>query len=102
MPQDNPDSDELKLRAKRAREWKMFRRNNMLTQVRLADMIGVSRRTIQKVENRYLTPHQQTIRRFAAFKSKYDSNAGRDLSGTTFDDNPKTRSKAKWHPIPTT
>jgi len=55
----------------RAEEWKMFRRNHMFTQRRLAQMIGVSRRTIQQVENGYITPHQQTVRLFEAFKRKH-------------------------------
>jgi DNA-binding XRE family transcriptional regulator len=113
MPQANPDNDELKQRAERAREWKLFRRNNMLTQVRLAAMIGVSRRTIQQVENRHLTPHIETMTRFAAFKRKYDMNAGRELIDLTLDEKPKrgrkpepvpkpeSRRSNKWQAIPT-
>jgi DNA-binding XRE family transcriptional regulator len=75
-----PNKEEVKLRKVRAQEWKMFRRNNLFTQKRLAEMIGVSRRTIQQIENMHITPHPQTLRQFANYKRKFDINADLDIS----------------------
>jgi len=74
------DKEDSKQRVKRAEDWRMFRRNNLFTQKRLAEIVGISRRTLQKVESGYITPHPQTLRRFAAFKRKYDVNADLNLS----------------------
>jgi DNA-binding XRE family transcriptional regulator len=57
---------------KRAQEWLKFRRYNLLTQQRLAEVLGVGRRTIQMIEgNKVLYPHPDTIRKFLALKAKY-------------------------------
>jgi len=68
-------SDELKRREKLAMEWKLFRRNNLFTQKKLAEVMGVSRRTIQQIEGARVTPHPDTVREFLKLKSKYDLNA---------------------------
>jgi DNA-binding XRE family transcriptional regulator len=73
MPRPKPTSRALYERKDRAQEWKVFRRNNLLTQKRLAHIMGVSRRTIQLVEGAYITPHPKTLRLFSQFKNKYDS-----------------------------
>jgi DNA-binding XRE family transcriptional regulator len=69
---------DLRQRKKRANDWKLFRRNNFFTQKQLAEVIGVSRRTIQQVEGAHITPRDLTLRRFAVFKQKCKANA--DLS----------------------
>ena len=69
------DAD-LKRRKKLANDWKMFRRNNLFTQQQLAEVIGVCRRTIQLIEGGYVTPHPQTLRRFAVFRQKCKANEG--------------------------
>jgi DNA-binding XRE family transcriptional regulator len=69
-PPQTDEEEELRQRDKRANDWKLFRRNNLFTQRRLAEIIGVSRRTIQLVEGAYITPHPQTLRRFEVFRLK--------------------------------
>jgi DNA-binding XRE family transcriptional regulator len=80
MPQPKPGNEDLKMRNKRAQDWKMFRRNNMFTQKRLAEIIGISRRTLQKIEGGHIIPHPTTLRKFASFKRKYDVNADLNIS----------------------
>jgi DNA-binding XRE family transcriptional regulator len=80
MFQDDLNSEDLKQRKARARDWKMFRRNNMFTQKRLSEIAGICRRTIQLVENGYVTPHPLTLRRFDDLKRKYKANAELDLT----------------------
>jgi DNA-binding XRE family transcriptional regulator len=70
---------DLKQRRKRANDWKLFRRNNLFTQKRLAEVIGVSRRTIQQIEGGHITPRDVTLRRFAVFKQKCKVNADLNL-----------------------
>lgn len=67
-------SDEQQQRRKRAQNWKLFRKNNFLSQRKLAEIVGISRRTVQLVEGEYITPKPQTLHRFATFKRKYDVN----------------------------
>lgn len=69
------NGESLKQRQKRASDWKRFRRNNLFTQKRLAEIIGVSRRTIQQIEGGHITPQPLTLSRFAVFRKKYDHNA---------------------------
>jgi DNA-binding XRE family transcriptional regulator len=72
--------EDAEQRQQRAEEWKMFRRNNLFTQKRLAEVVGISRRTIQLVEYGAITPQPQTLRRFIKLKRKYDINAQRRLN----------------------
>ena len=75
MSQGKPSKEELKQkRRERAEIWRLFRADNMLTQERLAHNVGISRRTIQLIENGHITPQAETLRRFASFKRKYDVN----------------------------
>lgn len=74
-----PVKENLKLRRERAQEWKLFRRTNRFTQRRLAEVVGVCRRTIQLIEGGHITPHTLTLRRFAVFKEKCKANADLNL-----------------------
>jgi DNA-binding XRE family transcriptional regulator len=71
MPKPPPTPDDLKERKKRASEWKMFRRRHLFTQRRLADTVGISRRTVQQVENAHITPHLSTLVLFEKLKRKH-------------------------------
>jgi DNA-binding XRE family transcriptional regulator len=66
---------EEKRRKKRAKEWKQFRRDNLLTQVRLADTLEIARRTVQKIEAGVVTPLAETLRRFEALRERYANNS---------------------------
>jgi DNA-binding XRE family transcriptional regulator len=63
--------EDQKQRKERANEWKLFRRDNLLTQKRMAEEIKISRRTIQLVEGGFITPQPETLRRFEVFRRKY-------------------------------
>jgi DNA-binding XRE family transcriptional regulator len=80
MSRPKPNTDDLKKRKKRAAEWKQFRKNFLFTQKKLADTMAdsvgaISRRTIQQIEAAKITPHPSTLRLFAIFKKKHESNA---------------------------
>lgn len=75
MAKPKPCAFNLKDRKKRAEEWRQFRRNHLFTQTRLADIVGISRRTIQQIEAGKITPHPDTLRVFATFRKKHEANA---------------------------
>jgi len=80
MPRPRPTGDDQKRRKKRADEWRKFRRDNLFTQKRLAEVMSnsvgeISRRTIQQIEAGRITPHPTTLRLFAIFKKRYQLNA---------------------------
>ena len=65
-----------------AREWTQFRVKHLFSQVRLAEALGVSRRTVQYVETGKshrpewaCIPSDETQRRFNALKAKFESEA---------------------------
>jgi DNA-binding XRE family transcriptional regulator len=75
MPQPKPTREDIKLRKLRAEEWRAFRRDCLLTQRRLADILNISRRTVQQVEAAKVNPHRVTLLRFAACRSKFEADA---------------------------
>lgn len=60
-------------RETRRKEWTRFRKDNLLTQVKLAEVLGISRRTVQFIEAGELTPLASTLRQFRSLKAKYDA-----------------------------
>lgn len=60
-----------KERNRRAKEWREFRKENLMTQQMLADTIGISRRTVQMVETAGVTPHAGVLSRFKTLQQKY-------------------------------
>ena len=46
MPRPKPTDEDLEERQTRRREWSRFRKDFLLTQVKLADVLGISRRTL--------------------------------------------------------
>lgn len=71
MPRPKPTEEDKEKRIIRAKEWIDFRFNNLFTQRKLAETLGVSRRTVQMVEAGLVTPHPRTIRLFEALVSRY-------------------------------
>lgn len=74
MPRQKPSEDDLDDREKRAAEWKKFKKDNLFTEVRLAEILGVSRRTVQMVLAARVTPQPGTIRKWNALTLKYRRN----------------------------
>jgi DNA-binding XRE family transcriptional regulator len=73
MPKPKPTDEDLEQREVRKREWLAFRKEFLFTQVKLADVLGISRRSVQLVESAKVTPLAQTLRAFNALKSRYDA-----------------------------
>lgn len=74
MPRRKPDDDDLKARELLATEMTSFRKNNLFTQKKLADILELSRRTIQMIETGTITPHPGTLRAWKALTAKYRTN----------------------------
>ena len=56
----------------RALEWSQFRADNLFSQYKLADTIGVSRRTVQNIEAGILAdPHKATLDAFKQLQEIY-------------------------------
>ena len=56
MPRPKPTKEDLKERKSRAVEMRLFMKNNKLTEVRLQELTGISRRTIQMMRAGKVTP----------------------------------------------
>ena len=61
---------EMREREKHARRWLQFRKNFLFTQVKLAEELGVGRRTVQLIEHARVTPTLTTQRTFRDFARK--------------------------------
>lgn len=75
MPRSEPTEAELVQREKISVEIKDFMEKNLITEVRLAEISGLSRRTIQQLKAARCTPHKETLRKWLAIKARYDRNA---------------------------
>ena len=71
MPRRKPDEYDLQAREQLAEEMKSFRRNNLFQQKRLAEILNLSRRTIQMIEAGLITPHPSTLEAIRALFKKY-------------------------------
>lgn len=71
MPRRKPDDDDLKAREVLANRVTSFRKQYLMTQKKLADILELSRRTIQMVEAAKITPHPATIQAFEDLVKKY-------------------------------
>ncbi len=64
-------TDDLKARAHRRDEWRDFRRDFLFTQARLADALGIDRRTVQKIEAAETTPLPVIREKFEQLKAAH-------------------------------
>ena len=71
MPRLKPTDEELKERAERAAALKNFMKDNKFTEMKLAEQLGVSRRSVQMMKSANVTPHESTLRKLAALVAKY-------------------------------
>ena len=63
----------------RALEWRTFRTQNKLSQKFLAEIINISRRTVQNIEAGILAdPHQRTLDAFKQLQGKYAAEGKSD------------------------
>ncbi len=56
-----------------ASQWKRFREANKLSQKFLAEIVGISRRTIQSIESGAIIPQAGTIHKFDNLRAKYEA-----------------------------
>lgn len=68
-PKRDPSAEKDKRRF--AREWKSFREKNKLSQQLLAEVTGISRRTIQTIEAAKEIPQKATLDKFEALRERY-------------------------------
>jgi hypothetical protein len=61
---------ERKERAKRALQWLQLRKDNLLSQVRAADVLNISRRRLQSIEARTVRPRLSTLIAFRDYSEK--------------------------------
>ena len=71
MPRPKPTKEDLKERKSRAVEMRLFMKNNKLTEVRLQELTGISRRTIQMMRAGKVTPTYTTLRIWEQFRDRY-------------------------------
>lgn len=72
MPRPKPTEEDLEERQARKQEWLKFRKEYLFTQVKLAEILGISRRSVQNIEGCIRTPLPSTLRKFLALKAKYN------------------------------
>ena len=56
-----------------ASQWKRFREANKLSQKFLAEIVGISRRTIQSIESGGILPQAATVEKFEQLRKKYEA-----------------------------
>lgn len=69
---------------KRARQWRTFRKVHFLTQARLAEILGVCRKTVDRVERAQRNAGPTTLHKFDTLRRRYESEhqfAGVDWRG---------------------
>lgn len=71
MPRRKPNDDDIKAREVLAKQMKDFRRDNLFNQKKLAEILDLSRRTIQMIESGKITPHPGTLLAFKTLAAKY-------------------------------
>jgi len=77
-----PTKQEIKERDARAAGWKTFRREFLFSQLQLADVLGISRRTIVSIEGAKTTrPHASVLLKFKHLKFKHETERHRREGG---------------------
>lgn len=73
LPRRKPNARDLQERELLSKEMKGFREANLLKQTTLAEVLGLSRRTIQMIESGSISPHPGTVSAFRLLVAKYKS-----------------------------
>lgn len=73
MPRRKPTPEDIEQRRIRAKQWVDFRFKYLFTQAKLADILDISRRTIQMIEGGLVTPHPRTLCLFDALVARQKS-----------------------------
>jgi DNA-binding XRE family transcriptional regulator len=59
--------------------FKNLRKNSSMTQLQLAEIIGICRQAVSEIERRHVVPHLSTWNRFADLEARHEE--ARQLSG---------------------
>lgn len=71
MARQRRTSDESEERQKLAQTVKEFMKNNLFTEKKLADVVGISRRTVQMLKAGAVTPHPATLEKLESLFMRY-------------------------------
>ena len=71
MPRPKPTDEDLQEREQLATAVAKFMKDNKFTEVKLAEILGVSRRTVQMMKAGKVTPHPGTLRKWETLVAKY-------------------------------
>ena len=71
MPRPKTTQEDIEKRRITAKQWVDFRFSYLFTQKQMAEVLGISRRTVQMIEAGQVTPHPKTIRLFEALVVRY-------------------------------
>lgn len=77
MPRPKPTDADIEEREERASRVKKFMKDFLFSEVRLAETIGVSRRTIQMIKAGKVTPHPDTQRKINTIMKRHENNRDR-------------------------
>jgi DNA-binding XRE family transcriptional regulator len=73
MPRPKPTEEDLKDREVRRQEWRKFRKEHLFTQIKLAEVLDLSRRTVQLIEAGKVSPFPDTLRKFQALRTRHSN-----------------------------
>ncbi len=71
MARPKPTKEDLKEREKLAQTVKDFMKNNLFTEKKLADVVGVSRRSIQMIKAGAVSPQPGTLHKLETLFLRY-------------------------------
>jgi transcriptional regulator with XRE-family HTH domain len=77
MARPKPTDAEMQERQERAKKLKKFMKDRLFSEQRLAEVAGISRRTIQMIKSGSVTPHPDTLRKLKTIMQRHEANAGR-------------------------
>jgi hypothetical protein len=75
MPRPKPTKEDFKEREQLAIEVRLFAKENLFTEIKLAEVLGISRRTLQMIKAGNVSPHPSTLRKWKALSEKYNKAA---------------------------
>jgi transcriptional regulator with XRE-family HTH domain len=77
MARKKPTAQDIEERDERAQQMKDFMKNNLFSEIKLAEKTGISRRTIQMIKAGKITPHTGTIRKLNTLYNRFAANSNR-------------------------
>lgn len=74
MPRPKPTAADMEEREERAKRVRSFMKRFLFSEIRLAETIGVSRRTVQMIKAGKVSPHPDTLRKLNAIMKRHRDN----------------------------